>query len=470
MRTVIVGLLLAVTSVATALECPNIVFIFIDDMGYGDIGPFGSTNRTPHLDRMAEEGMKLTDFYVSATMCTPSRAALMTGCYADRVGMEENENGPVVFPADTRGLNPSEITIAEVLKAQGYATGCFGKWHLGDQLQFMPLAQGFDEYEGTPYSNNMWPFQENRTFPPLPYMKQEKVVAEIADGESQAILCEAVTDAAIDFIKRHRRGPFFAYVPHSFTHLPRYASEGQVKRAEGDMVRAQIEAVDMSVGRILATLREQGLAENTLVFFTSDNGPAAGSSAGPLKGRKGGPKFEGHMRVPTQAWWPGRIPASTVCSEIAASIDIFPTLAKLAGGEVPTDRIIDGKNILALLTTPGAKSPHSELYYEYDGVRKGKWKYLKAKEKFSLYDLDADLGEKTNLLKLHPEKVEELRALLLAHEQRVKNAVRPAGYDANPEPLLKDPGSVPTLAEYLGKTGIRVVKGPRDIGKKTQGK
>lgn len=199
---------------------PNIVFIFIDDMGYGDIGPFGSTiNKTPELDRMAEEGMRLTQYYVSSTACTPSRSALMTGCYADRVGMD----GRVVFPGDERGLNPAEITIAELLKTQGYATGCFGKWHLGDQPEFMPLAQGFDEYTGIPYSNDMWPFLKSVKCPPLPLVKGNKVVAHISDGPSQSLLCKVVTDGAVDFIKKHREEPFFLYVPHAYIHGPRFA-------------------------------------------------------------------------------------------------------------------------------------------------------------------------------------------------------------------------------------------------------
>ena len=345
---------------------PNVVLIFIDDMGYGDIGPFGSTkNKTPHLDRMAAEGVKLTDFYVSSTACTPSRSVLMTGCYADRIGMD----GRVNFPGSARGLHASETTIAEMLKEQGYATGCFGKWHLGDLPQFMPLAQGFDEYEGIPYSNDMWPHLRN--FPPLPYIKQDQAVAHIPDAPSQAVLCDAITNAAVDFIRRHREKPFFAYVPHSAVHLPRLVPKEEGDRADGDATRAQVEAVDASVGKILATLRELCIDRKTLVFFTSDNGPANGLTSAPFRGAKGGPRYEGNMRMPTLAWWPGKIPAGTVCSEIGASIDILPTLAKLCGGKVPTDHMIDGQDISPLLTDHEAQSPHTELYYEYEGIRQG---------------------------------------------------------------------------------------------------
>jgi len=433
---------------------PNVVFIFIDDMGYGDIGPFGSTkNRTPNLDLMAAEGMKLTDFYVSATACTPSRAALMTGCYADRVSMD----GRVCFPGEARGLNPDEMTLAEMLKAEGYATGCFGKWHLGDMPQFMPLDHGFDEYQGIPYSNDMWPELQKRNMPPLPWMKQEKAVAHIPDAPSQALLIDAITNAAVDFIERHQDGSFFAYVPHAAVHLPRLVTKEQGDRAGGDATRAQVEAVDGSVGRILDTLRQLNLAENTLVFFTSDNGPASGLTSSPLRGAKGGPRYEGNMRMPTLAWWPGKIPAGSVCSEIGRSIDILPTLAKLCGGEVPTDRIIDGKDISALLTNPNARSPHTELYYEYEGIRQGNWKLVKVKRASHLFDLSTDIGEQNNIAAQHPEKVAALEKLLDAHRKKVTSARRPAGMAENPRPILKEPGDLPSLAEYLNQADLETV-------------
>ncbi|RKY05834.1 MAG: arylsulfatase, partial [Planctomycetota bacterium] len=269
-----------------AADKPNIVLFFTDDMGYGDIGPFGSTtHETPHLDRMAKEGIKFTDFYVSSTACTPSRSALMTGCYADRIGM----GASVVFPGDKRGLNPSEITIAEMLKTKGYITGCFGKWHLGDQPDFMPLKQGFDEYEGIPYSNDMWSEvgrQGRKKHPPLPYIKQDKVVAYIPDRNSQAVLCDAVTDAAVSFIKRHKDERFFAYVPYALVHTPFMVLEERLAAAGGDVFKAQITELDNSVGRVMKTLRESGIADNTLVFFTNDNGGGGKTSSGPLRGGK----------------------------------------------------------------------------------------------------------------------------------------------------------------------------------------
>jgi arylsulfatase A-like enzyme len=437
-----------------AKRTPNVVFIFIDDMGYGDIGPFGSTkNKTPNLDQMAAEGMKLTDFYVSATACTPSRSALMTGCYADRISMD----GKVCFPGESHGLNPDETTIAEMLKAQGYATGCFGKWHLGDQPEFLPLSHGFDEYQGIPYSNDMWVHLQNRKLPPLPWIEQKKAVAHIPDAPSQALLIDAITKATVDFIKRKKDEPFFVYMPHAAVHLPRLVSKEEGDRAGGDATRAQVEAVDTSVGRVLDTLRELGLSENTLVFFTSDNGPASGLSPAPLRGGKGGPRFEGNMRMPTLAWWPGTIPAESVCSEIGRSIDIFPTLAKLCGGEVPTDRIIDGKDISPLLTNPNAKSPHRELYYEYEGIRQRNWKVVKLGNAFHLFDLATDIGERKNIAAQHPEKVAELRELLAAHREKITSARRPAGSVKNATPILTEPGDLPSLAEYLNQANLETV-------------
>ncbi len=433
---------------------PNIVLIFTDDMGYSDIGPFGATkHKTPHLDRMAREGIKFTDFYVSSSACTPSRAALLTGCYADRIGM----GASVVFPGDKRGLNPSEITIAEMLKAKGYTSGCFGKWHLGDQPEFMPLAHGFDVYEGIPYSNDMWRQtgrkQVRRKHPPLPYIKQDKIVAHIPDVKSQAELTDAYTDAAVSFIKANRDKPFFAYLPHSAPHVPLFANRARLKAAGGNVYKALITEIDNSVGRIIAAINESGIAKNTLVIFTNDNGGFGKALKGPLRGGKFGPKYEGHMRVSTLAWWPGRIPAGAVTSQIGTTADIFPTIAKLVGGEVPADRIIDGKDISdILLGKKGAKSPHTTLFYEVDGVRQGNWKYVRYRKKADwfeeLYRLDQDLGEQNNLAARHPERVKAMGDLLQKHRASLKANTRAAGFSKAPKVLLEDPAGLPTLFEY----------------------
>ena len=454
------SLLCLLGSLAGAASKPNVVFIFIDDMGYGDIGPFGNkVNKTPHLDRMADEGLKLTQFYVSNTACTPSRSALLTGTYAHRIGMD----GSVVFPAEQRGLHPDEVTIAELLKGQGYVTGCFGKWHLGDQPKFMPLAQGFDEYYGIPYSNDMWPGNTRghrhtkKPYTPLPIVRQNKAVAYVSDGTDQSLLCEAITDEAVKFIQKHKDEPFFCYLPHAYVHNPRHARPHILKRAEGNVHRANVEEVDDSVGRILNTLRKLGIAKNTLVIFTSDNGGSGGMSMGPLRGGKGGPKYEGHMREPTLTWWPGTIPAGKVSHEIAATIDVLPSLAKLTGAEVPNDRTIDGKNALeVLLGKPGAKSPHDILYYETDGIRRGKWKLVGGKRKKpELYDLDQDVGEKNNLAAKHPKIAKELKALLAAHADNVASDTRPAGFVEKADFIISKPGDLPRLREYLGMPEVR---------------
>ena len=448
------------TWAATPGAKPNIVIMFIDDMGYGDIGPFGNkVNQTPHLDRMAEDGIKLTQFYVANTACTPSRAALLTGTYAHRIGMDGGGGNLVVtFPGDSRGLNPNEITIAEMLRENGYATGCFGKWHLGDQPEFMPLAQGFDTYFGIPYSNDMWPVHTSknpitkRKFEPLPVMRQDQAVAHVADGVDQSLLAEVITDEAIAFIKKNQKKPFFCYIPHAHVHKPRYARPEYLKRAEGNVDRAHVEEIDDSTGRVLHTLKDLKLDRNTLVIFTSDNGAASGMSSGPLRGGKGGPKYEGHMRVPTLAWWPGTIPAGSISKEIGVTTDLLPSLAKLTGSKVPDDRIIDGKDISdVLLGKKDAQSQHQLHYYENEGIRRGDWKLVKKGSRSELYDLSKDPGERKDLSRSHPELVKELDRALQKHAASIAANLRPAGFAKHPKPILREVGDLPTLKQYLVK-------------------
>ena len=421
-----------------SIKLPNFVVIFIDDMGYGDIEPFNSpVNKTPHLNRMAAEGVTFRSFYVGWTACSPSRASLLTGCYAKRVGFD----GKVNFPGEPRGLNPTEITIADMLKAQGYTTGCFGKWHLGDQPEFMPNKQGFDYYYGIPYSNDMWPLgAASRNYPPLPVMRNDKVDWVVEDGDDQAMLCKAFTDEAVAFIRRNRHKPFFVYLPHAFVHGPRFARDEFMAAAGGDVNRAHVEECDWSVGQVLDTLRDLNLDKNTLVVFTSDNGPAGGMTAAPLRGKKGGPVYEGHMREPTLAWWPGKIPAGSVCDGIATTMDLLPTFAKLAGTEAPTDRVIDGKNISNLLLNPGSKSPHDRVFYKDTGVRLGRWKLLVGDSKdWELYDLETDISEQNNVIAEHPEIANQLEELLTAHLAEIEENFRPAAFAENPTTILPRP-------------------------------
>ena len=397
---------------------PNFVFILSDDQGYADLGCFGSTTiKTPNVDRMAAEGMKLTDFY-AAPVCSPSRASLMTGCYPRRVGIDFAGGKDVLFPGQPEGLGPSEITLAQLLKGQGYATACIGKWHLGDQPPFLPTKRGFDSYFGIPFSNDM---ANAYGLPPLPLMQGDKVIEE---NPKLALLTQRYTEEAVNFLKANKDKPFFLYLPHTMPHGPAAASEkfrGHTTRgAYGD----SCEEIDWSTGQILDTLKQLGLDEKTLVMYVSDNGGPGGAGGGgdnkPLRGSKGS-TYEGGIRVCAVARWPGRIPAAAVCREIASTMDILPTFARLAGGEAPKDRIIDGIDIWPLLSgQAGAKGRETFFYYRTDSlqaVRSGKWKLVlieqegKKVDKLQspkLYDLEADVGETTDFAAQNPDTVKKL--------------------------------------------------------------
>ena len=444
---------------------PNFVIIFTDDQGYGDLGCFGGDHvQTPRIDRMADEGAKLTSFYVAGNVCTPSRAALMTGSYPKRVGLAAG----VFLAGDRNGLNPDEVTIAEVLKPAGYATGIFGKWHLGDQPEFLPTRQGFDEFFGLPYSHDIHPFHGNKKhkFPPLPLMEKEKVIEEEPDAD---FLTKRITERAVDFIVRHQDEPFFLYVPHPIPHRPIHMSppfmeevpeaiKAKLSDEEGidyltrDKIYNQaIREIDWSVGEILDALEENGIDEKTLVIFTSDNGPSVGKT-GPLSGGKGS-TFEGGQRVPAVVRWPGKIPAGQTIDELTTAMDLLPTFAALAGTGIPSDRVIDGRDILPVLTED-AKTPH-EAFFFFKGnalkaVRSGKWKLHLGKAKgnakarrgkgssspvMALYDLDRDRAEERNLLNEHPEVVEKLRSEAKIFEAELKNDMRPAGHKPDAKPL-----------------------------------
>ena len=447
-------------------EKPNFVVIFTDDQGYADLSCFGGEHvRTPRIDKMAEEGSRLTSFYVAAPLCTPSRAALMTGCYPRRIDMATGSRFPVLLAADTKGLNPKELTMAEVLKSAGYKTGMFGKWHLGDQPEFLPTRQGFDEYFGSPYSHDIHPFhpkQKSYKFPPLPLLDGETVIEMDPDAD---YLTKRITERAVGFIKASKGKPFFLYVPHPIPHVPLHVSppfmkgvpdaiQAKLKREKSvdyktrkALLRQAISEIDWSVGQILDALKENGLDENTLVIFTSDNGPAVGKAA-PLRGKKGS-TFEGGMREPTVIRWPGKIPAGVVNDELMTAMDLLPTFAKLAGAELPADRVIDGKDIWPVLTGR-EKSPHEAFFY-YGGnnlraVRSGKWKLHLAAPKgkgkkgasgSALFDLEADIGEKTNVLKNHPAVAERLREYVSAFQKDLSQNSRPAAFVKNPKPLAK---------------------------------
>jgi len=408
---------------------PNFIVIFCDDLGYGDLGCYGSTkNRTPHIDRIADEGVRFTNFYSSSPVCTPSRSSLLTGCYARRVGMHEAETGHwVLIPRNKRGLHPDETTIAELLKAQGYATACIGKWHLGDQPPHLPTQHGFDEYYGIPYSNDMQ--QARRGDPPLPLVRNQKVIEAPAD---QATLTQRYTREVISFIQRNRSGPFFVYLPHTFPHLPLFASPDFHGQSDNGRYGDSVEEIDWSTGEILKTLERYGLDDNTLVIFTSDNGSNGrnGGSNAPLAGAKGS-TMEGGMRVPMIARWPGQIPAGKRVDELATTMDFLPTFAALAGAELPS-RKIDGHDILHLLKAkPGATTPYEVLYYyrrrQLQAVRWGDWKWHlplqathpnwtspepTAKGRPSkLVNLADDLKETTDVSHEHPKVLARMKEL-----------------------------------------------------------
>jgi arylsulfatase A-like enzyme len=400
---------------------PNFVVIFTDDQGYADVGCFGAEGfETPNIDRMAAEGAKFTSFYSAAPVCTPARAALLTGCYPMRVSMPR-----VLFPRDKIGLNPDEITIADILKARGYATCCIGKWHLGHLPDFLPTRQGFDYYFGIPYSNDM---------KPVVIVENEETIETKPD---QSQLTRRYTEKAVEFITSHKDRPFFVYLPHTMPHVPLYASDAFTGKSKQGLYGDVIMELDWSVGEILRTVKQLGIDEKTLVIFTSDNGPwlskgEHGGSAIPLRDGKFA-TYEGGMREPCVMRWPGKIPAGMVCSEMATTMDFLPTLAGLAGAKAPADRIIDGKDIWALMTDPKANTPYEEFFYYFEGqlgaVRSGKWK-LVVEHKIhnrvipaALYNLQDDIAEQQDVSAQHPEIVRRLAALADKIRQDIGDSV-----------------------------------------------
>jgi arylsulfatase A-like enzyme len=401
---------------------PNVVILFADDLGYGDLGVYGHpTIHTPHLDRMAREGMKFTQFYVGASVCTPSRAALMTGRYPMRSGMMSDDSW-VLFPNSTGGIPQSEILIPEALSERGYATGMVGKWHLGHLEQYLPTKNGFDSYFGLPYSNNMRP---------LRFFQNGEVLEDSVD---QTALRERYTREAVRFIDQNQNEPFFLYLSYNAPHFYLHPSE----RFAGTSARGKygdiVEELDWSIGEVLQALRERGLGENTLVFFVSDNGPAlpfdlGGGSAGLLRGGKG-TTWEGGMRVPAIAWGPGTIEAGTTTDALATAMDLYPTVLEMAGAQAPSDRVIDGVNLLPVLRDPEAEGRDVVFYHKAEqvqAVRRGPWKmHLTASQNPDrgrpaeeapplLYHLGRDPSERYNVAGEHPEVIEALKTLVDEH-------------------------------------------------------
>jgi arylsulfatase A len=471
MRSLIALLCLSALSPLLSAERPNLILINIDDLGYADIGPFGGKVPTPNLDRMAKEGMKLTSHY-AAPVCSPSRAAMMTGCYPKRVLPIPG----VLFPAAAVGLNPKEITIAEALKPAGYATACIGKWHLGDQPEFLPTSQGFDSYFGIPYSNDMGLASEGsksnpgqplptpkgagkkakaapendetglkgNSQPPLPMLDGEKV--ERIKAAEQHTMSRRYTERTVSYIREHQDKPFFLYLPHNAVHFPHYPHQDFMGKSGISLQKDWVMEVDWCVGQILDTLRELQLDSKTLVIFTSDNGGPTNQGADntPLRGAKGS-TLEGGMRVCTLAWWPGKVPAASTTNAITSHMDWLPTFAAIGGGKTPADRKIDGIDLSALLLGDRMAFKPREVFYYYSGfqlqaVRSGPWKLHLAKKE--LYDLDSDIGEAENIAETMTDQVTQLTALAEAMKADLgldgKDApgVRPLGRVENPKPLI----------------------------------
>jgi arylsulfatase A len=466
---IVVSLLVVASSfilVAADKPKPNIIIVFNDDMGYRDLSCFNAPKiKTPRVDQMAKDGMKFTDFYVASPVCSASRASLLTGCYHNRVGV-----GGVFFPnRGHTGLAPKHVTIAEVLKTVGYKTKAVGKWHLGDEKEFLPTNQGFDSYYGIPYSNDMTPaksmeyatdclFREGMSLEALakgfkstknfrknfknkvPLMRDEKCIEFPVD---QRTITQRFANEGMQFISESvkENKPFFLYLANSMPHVPLYVSADFEGKSKGGLYGDVIEEIDYNFGRILDHLKKLKIEENTLVVFTSDNGPWLvkgdhGGSALPLfEGKM--THFEGGQRVPTIVKWPGKVPPSSVCSEMALSMDLFPTLAHIAGAELPTKMSLDGKNIIDLVTgKEGAKTPHEYFFFGRSAVRSGNWKYH-AVERFkvrttarknngpTLYNLKDDIGESKNVIAQYPEIAKRLKKAL-ASNPNVSGKKKPA--------------------------------------------
>jgi len=408
---------------------PNIVIFFTDDQGYADVGAYGAVDfETPNFDNLAHDGIKFTDFYVPATVCTPSRAALLTGKYPKRVGL----HNAVIFPYSDNGLEPQEYTLAEMLKTQGYSTSCIGKWHLGHKEKYMPNNQGFDEFYGVPYSNDMDSYYyKHNDFqsPPLPFYRNKELIGE---GVDQRYLTKMYTEEAVKQIKERKEGqPFFIYLAHNMPHTPLFASEKFLGKSKFGLYGDVIMELDWSAGEIVKTLKEEGIYDNTIFIFTSDNGPRLGS-ANPLRGLKA-QTWEGGQRVPAIITWPKKIPSGIVSSQMITTLDLFPTLAKISGAKIDNNNDLDGEDVSDFLIKPSlTKSKDRPLYFyarngDLEAMRLGKWKLHILKSigwdvkkngefKVSLYNLENDIGEKYNVADQNPELVKKMTKQLIAFD------------------------------------------------------
>jgi arylsulfatase A len=435
---------------------PNILLINCDDLGYGDLGCYGSEiNRTPHLDRLARDGLRLTDFYVVSPVCSASRAGLMTGCYANRIGFDQY---PVLFPGAQQGLNPDEKTIAAYLKEGGYATKIIGKWHCGDQPEFLPSVHGFDEYFGIPFSNDMGRQLDRPEGSPLPLLRNEQVIQQQPD---QRGLTEQYTRECIDFIDRNRERPFFLYLAHMYVHVPLFVPKQFLETSENGAYGGAVAAIDWSTGALVERLRSHGLLDNTLIIFMSDNGSRArgeGGSNGPFRGMKG-TTWEGGQRVPCIMHWPARIRPDQVVSSVYRAIDLLPTLCSLAGVAPDSERVIDGVNFSSLITDGVEEHPDNEMIYyrgtRLNALRQGDWKlhvgycdtayFGPCPEGPTLYNLRDDPGEEHDLIEQYPDVARRLSDRIGQIRMDLGDEIagvsgrgcRPIGFKENARPLTE---------------------------------
>ena len=447
------------------MDKPNIILINCDDLGYGDLGCYGSTlNRTPHIDKLAAEGMRFTDFYAASPVCSASRGGMLTGCYPPRVGFGKFENNNVLFPGQGLGMNRDEETMATMLKNAGYSTALVGKWHCGDQPEFLPTRHGFDKYFGLPYSNDMGRqiSEVNWLAPPLPLIDGEEVVQQQPD---LAALTERFTCESIEFMRQNRDKPFFLYLAHIYTHLPHYAPTRFMNNSENGEFGGVMSCLDWSTGAIMHELKALGIDDNTLVIFTSDNGGKGthGGTNWPLRSKKG-TTWEGGLRVPCIARWPGRIQSGAVNSELSCALDFFATFAALAGTAPSGKHAIDSLDVSGFIGGATLVNPREVFFYynalALEAVRKGDWK-LKTraggKDVKLLFNVKEDIGEDVNLYSENSEIVAELEALMAACREDLGDGsrglkgknVRPAGRVANPVPLTEyDPNHPYIMAMY----------------------
>jgi arylsulfatase A-like enzyme len=440
---ILIGFLFINSKPKPITKTPNVILIFMDDMGYGDLSCYGaSTYRTPNIDKLANEGIRFTNFLATQPICTASRTALMTGCYPNRVNLTA-----ALMPYHKTGIHQYEKTLAELLKEQNYATGIFGKWHLGHSKQFLPLQHGFDEFVGLPYSNDMWPVwydggkspdgHSKNQMPILPFYQNNDKIKEIIRLEDQATLTTLYTEKAVEFINKNKNKPFFVYLPHSMPHVPIAVSDKFKGKSKQGLYADMMMEVDWSVGEIMKTLKKNHLDENTIVIFTSDNGPwltfgnHAGSSGGLREGKT--TSFEGGHRVPCIIRWKGKTPEGVVSNQLATNMDIYPTIATICNGKMPSHKT-DGIDLTSIIKGDLDSNPREVFYYYYlknslHAVRKGNWKLVlphenntfegiiakdngfpvenikKVKIPMALYDLRRDPSERNDLQNVYPEIV-----------------------------------------------------------------